>query len=78
MNSTEASFTAGTGYSNGDAALVTNANIGMQSKVVSSTGVQAAGFTWPTSRAYACGLVTIYDNAGGGGAPGSFFFAMPK
>lgn len=65
MASTEASFTAGAGYSNGASALVSNANIGMQSKTVSATGVQAAGFTWPTSRAFTSGLITYYEASAG-------------
>lgn len=76
MTSTEASFTAGTGYTNGAAAIVSNANIGMQSKLVTSTGTQTAGFTWPTSRVFAAAIVTFSD---GGGTPTNttnFFFGF--
>lgn len=60
-NSTQASFTAGAGYSNAGSIAVTNANVGMESKTVAATGTQTATATFGTSRAYGAGLVTYFE-----------------
>lgn len=60
-NSTQTSFTAGTGFSNALSVIVSNANAGMESKIVITTGTQVATATLGTARAYGAGLVTYFE-----------------
>lgn len=78
-NSTQTSFAAGTGYSNAGSNITSNANVGMESKLVSATGTQVATATLGTSRAYGALIATYYEAGGGGGggpSTGLFFAAL--
>lgn len=75
-NSTIASFTAGSGYSNAASGLVSNSSACMESKIVAATGTQVATATFGTSRAYGAIIVTVYDATGGGANTTNFFFGM--
>lgn len=75
-NSTQASFTAGAGYSNGGFIAVSNANAAMESKTVAATGTQVATGTWGTSRAYGAAVATYYEPVASGSATYSTFTMM--
>lgn len=61
--------TLGSGYSNLGSAQVSPANAGMESKTVSATGTQSAGFTIASAN-WACAVATFKQVvSGGGGTP---------
>lgn len=75
-NSTQTSFTAGTGYSNASSVNVSNANIATESKTVSATGTQVATGTFGTARAYGAIIATYYEAVAGAAANSGFFGLM--
>lgn len=73
--STVSAWTLGTGYTNLTSSDVGARSAAMESKVVSSTGAQTATFTLAAARVNMGGVLTFYDNAGGGGGtPTNLFF----
>lgn len=66
--STVSAYTLGAGYTNLTQSSVAARQIGMESKVVAATGAQTATFTIAATRVNIGGVVTFYDNTGGGGA----------
>lgn len=75
-NSTQASFTAGAGYSNASFVAVSNASACMESKTVAATGTQVATGTFGTSRAYGAIIITYSEGSAPPASNSNFLFFL--